>query len=67
MNKPYVVEYQYIYSLDMFSTEIDSVQEYFETKKLAIEHAKYVQSCNTAKNYPNFDIKIYKKELIEWE
>ena len=68
MNKPYyIVEYQYIYSLDMFSQEVDSLKEPFQTKKLAIEYAKHLQNCNTAENYPNFDIKIYKQELIEWE
>ena len=67
MKPYYVVEYKYIYVVDMFSTEFDSNTDIFVTEKDAIEHAKHLRNCNTAENYPNLDIKIYKQESIKWE
>jgi hypothetical protein len=63
----YVVEYKYIYVVDMFNTEFDINTDVFITKQDAIEHAKLLRSYNPVENYPNFDIKIYKQELIQWE
>jgi len=65
--KFYVVEYKYIYVIDMFSTEVYTNRDIFTTEKDAVKHAKHLRNCNTAENYPNFEIKIYKQELVQWE